>query len=125
MLKTADRWLDLTERTFNFAVHAREAFENGSVQDKKEILVALCSNPLMRNQELIAQAEKWFVRMQEGYKPLAAKYERLELGKKPLNTKQMAALADIRSQWWRWGESNSRPEKSTYMCLRCVGHLKI
>lgn len=40
----ADHWLDLTEWTFNFAANAREAFEHGSVQDKKEILMALCSN---------------------------------------------------------------------------------
>lgn len=58
----------------------------------------LCSG--IGSQKLIIEAEKWFVRMQEGYKPLKIEYDRLELAKKPLNKAQKDALASLRTQWW-------------------------
>ena len=70
-------------------------------EDKKEILVALCSNPLMKDQKLILEAEKWFVRIHKDYLPLKSEYDRLELGKKPLTKAQKDALASLRSQWRR------------------------
>jgi len=102
----ADRWLDLTERTFNFATYAKDAFEAGTPQDKKEILVALCSNPVIKDKRLIIQAEKWFVKVKSDYEVLKAQYDRLELTKKPLTKAQEEALAYIKTQWWRCGESN-------------------
>ena len=104
----ADRWLELTEKTFNFATHAKEAFEVGTLQEKKEILIALCSNPLIKDKRLIIQAEKWFVKVKSDYDALKGQYDRLELAKKPLTKTQKDALASLRSQWWRWAESNRR-----------------
>lgn len=102
----AEKWLELTERTFNFATYARTSFINGDTQTKKEILTALCSNPLMNNQKLLVSAENWFVRIKNDYEPLKQEYERLELGKEPMNKRQTAALATIRSRWWKCRESN-------------------
>jgi len=96
----ADRWLDLTERTFNFAAQAAEAFEIGSLQDKKEILVALCSNPVIKDKILIIQAEKWFVKVKSDCDLLKEQYERLELTKKPLNAGQKEALEALRLRLW-------------------------
>ncbi|MEI7463241.1 MAG: recombinase family protein, partial [Candidatus Taylorbacteria bacterium] len=103
----ADRWLDLTERTFNFATYAKEAFEIGTLQDKKEILIALCSNPVIKDKRLIIQAEKWFVKVKDDYTALKEQYDRLELAKKPLTGAQKEALEHLRTQWWRWAESAS------------------
>ncbi|TSD01069.1 MAG: resolvase domain-containing protein [Parcubacteria group bacterium Greene1014_15] len=108
----AEQCLELTEQTFNFATYARHAFVNGSIQDKKEILSALCSNPLLNNRKLFITAEKWFVRVREGYIPLKAEYDRLELGKEGLTKAQKDACASLRTQWWRWGESNPRANET-------------
>ena len=107
----ADRWLDLTERTFNFAGNAKAAFEAGTLQEKKEILMALCSNPLIKDKRLIIQAEKWFVKVKSDYDALKQQYDRLELARNGLTKAQKDALASLRTQWWRWRESNPRPRR--------------
>ncbi len=106
----ADKWLELTEKTFNFATYARKAFMVGDSQTKREILAALCLNPLMNNKNLLIDAEKWFVKIRKDYLPLKEQYERFELAKKPLNKEQTAVLEAVRSQWWRWRELNPRPD---------------
>lgn len=108
----ADRWLDLTERTFNFAAYAPIAFEAGTLQEKKEILVALCSNPVINDKRLIIHAEKWFTKVKDDHTALKEQYERLELNKEALTKPQKEALEYLRSQWWRWAELNRRAHDS-------------
>jgi hypothetical protein len=36
-----DNWLELTEKTFDFATQARATFTNGDIQTKKQILLGL------------------------------------------------------------------------------------
>ena len=43
----AEKWLELTEQTFDFATHARKAFVEGDMQTKREIIVALGKNPII------------------------------------------------------------------------------
>ena len=81
----AEKWLELTEKTFNFATYARVKFNNGTLEEKKEILSALGSNPIIKDQKLAIQAYEWFEVIKNGYKPLEAEYKRLELNKLPLN----------------------------------------
>ena len=114
----ADRWLDLTERTFNFAVHASSAFEVGTAQEKKEILVALCSNPVIKDKILIIKAEKWFVKVKNDCDLLKEQYERLELTKKPLNPSQKEGLEALRKRLWKWRELNSRANEVDWTNLR-------
>ena len=108
----ADSWLELTEQTFNFAADAIATFKNGTKQEKRQILNAFFDNPVLNNGKLILSARRWFVVMQEGYKPLVEKYNRLELEKHvSYNNLQL-----IRERWWRWRESNPRP-KCSLMCF--------
>lgn len=44
----AERWLELTEKTFNFATYVRSAFINGGLELKKEILMSLGYNPTIK-----------------------------------------------------------------------------
>ena len=37
----AEKWLELTERTFNFAIYAQINFNKGDLKTKKEVLIAL------------------------------------------------------------------------------------
>lgn len=95
----ADRWLELTERTFNFATYAHSAFLDGSPEAKKEILIALGSNPLLKGKNLSILTHKWFTRIQKDYPALHAEYDRLELAKHPLNKAQNQALDLVRTGW--------------------------
>ncbi|MFH0968989.1 MAG: recombinase family protein [Patescibacteria group bacterium] len=95
----ADKWLELTERTFNFATYASINFNKGTIEEKKEILSALCSNPIIKDQKLAIQAEEWFQVMNDGYKPLEAEYLRLELNKTPLNKVKSEQLHSLITRW--------------------------
>lgn len=48
----ADRWLELSQKTFNFACQARYKFQTGSLIEKKEILQAIGSNFTLFNKTL-------------------------------------------------------------------------
>lgn len=104
----ADHWLELTERTFNFATYAHKAFLDGSVEAKKEILIALGSNPLLKDKNLSILTNKWFKRIQKDYPALHAEYDRLELAKHPLNKAQNRALDAVRTGWGARRESDPR-----------------
>ena len=95
----ADEWLELTERTFNFATYAHKVFLDGGIEDKKEILVALGSNPVLKDKILSISTNKWFKRIQQDYPTLLAQYERLELHKAPISKAQNRALDAVRTGW--------------------------
>ena len=95
----ADRWLELTERTFTFATYAHKAFLYGPLETKKEIAVALGSYPLLKDKNLSISTNKWFNRVQKEYPVMIAEYQRFGLGELPMNTKQKDALASICMRW--------------------------
>ena len=95
----AEKWLELTERTFNFTAYARTSFNNGTLEQKKEILAALGSNPIIKDQELIIQAYEWFQVIKDRYEPLKAEYTRLELNKLPLSKAKSKALTSLITTW--------------------------
>lgn len=95
----AEKWLELTEKTFNFATYARIKFNKGTLEQKKEILATLGSNPIIKDQQLLIQAHKWFQIIKDGYKPLEAEYARLELNKLPLNKAKREALTSLIATW--------------------------
>ena len=45
-----NKWVELTEKTFNLAVHARYWFANGDTRTKKQILVNLSQNLILKDQ---------------------------------------------------------------------------
>lgn len=91
----AEKWLELTERTFNFACYARKAFMDGDIQTKKEILVALGLNPTIINKRAFIEANKWFIHIKKGVIPLIQEFRRFELDKR-LNHNAKLTLDDIR-----------------------------
>lgn len=95
----AEDWLELTERTFNFATYAQIRFNKGTIEQKKEILSALCSNPIIKDQKLVIQAEEWFQCIKDGYDPLLKEYQGLELNKLPLNKAKREALTSLIATW--------------------------
>lgn len=95
-----ERWLDLSESTFNFAAYARKAFVVGTLEQKKEILVALGQNPTITDKKLSIEGSDWLVPIGEKYPELEAEYERLELTREPITAMQKEALSSLRLRWW-------------------------
>ncbi len=96
----AEKWLELTERTFNFATYARHRFySTDDLKVKKEILAALGETPIIKDKILKVQPYEWFKVIEEEYPPLEEKYRGLELDKNDQNEAKQEALTAIRTQW--------------------------
>jgi hypothetical protein len=93
----AERRLELTEKTFNFATYARSAFINGGLELKKEILMFLGYNPQIKAGKLYLEIMEWFAPIKKEALALQLAYQRLELNKKPVTKTQTAVLATIRA----------------------------
>lgn len=104
----AEKWLELTERTFNVATYAGQRFLSGGLELKKEILLTLGAYPLIRERKLVLEPYEWFIPIKNDYPPLEEAYLRLELGKTGQNRHKMEALTSIRTQWRGQGDLNPR-----------------
>lgn len=106
----AEKWLELTEKTFSFATYARKAFITAKgkkgLELKKEILLALGKTPIIKDQKLTIEPNEWFAEIQNGYPALEKKYLGLEPEKVLVNTRRNEALASIRTDWLRDQGSN-------------------
>lgn len=56
-----EKWLDLSEKTFDFARTARDRFAKGDCEAKKEILAALGANLILKDKMLSIQALEPFL----------------------------------------------------------------
>lgn len=101
----ADKWLELTEKTFNFAAYARKAFLTAEgkrgLELKKEILMAIGKTPIIKDKKLTIEPDEWFVPIKNDYPALKAEYIRLEPAKTPMNKTKTEALASVRTRWLR------------------------
>lgn len=106
----AEKWLELTEKTFNFATYARKAFlmakGKAGLELKKEILLALGKTPIIKDEKLLIEPNDWFIPINNGYPTLEKKYAELELNKKPVTSAQIEAFSAIRAQWLPGLDSN-------------------
>ena len=96
----AKEWLELTEKTFDFATYARVHFKNGDLETKKQILRTIGTEYTLRDKVLEIKPKEWLVPIKEGYPALEEKYYALELDKTPINKEQNKAFALLRSQWF-------------------------
>lgn len=96
------------EKTFNFATYAHEAFLNGGLELKKNILMAFGINPQIKAGTLTIEPMKWFIPIKNEAPALQKEYQRLELNKNPVTKAQSEALAAIRTQWRRQWDLNPR-----------------
>ncbi len=65
LAKRADEWLELSQKTFNFACYARLRFQHGSLHEKKEILATIGSNFILKDKILSLTVPKPFIAIQE------------------------------------------------------------
>ncbi len=95
----ANNWLELTEKTFEFATYARVHFINGDLETKKKILAGLGSNFLLKDRKLFIQGNKWLQPIKQGYPVLEKEYQRLELDKTCLNKTKTESLTSVITRW--------------------------
>ncbi len=92
----ADKWLELTEKTFYFAAYARKAFINAKgekgLELKKEILMALGKTPIIKDRKLIIEPNEWFVPIKNDYPAFEAEFLGLEPAKTLVNTSKNRAF---------------------------------
>jgi len=103
----AEKWLELTEKTFTFATYARMAFLRANkmgkagLELKKEILLTLGKTPIIKEEKLIIEPNDWLIPIKNGYPALEAEYLRLEPTKIGQNKAKTEALASVRARWLR------------------------
>ena len=102
----AEKWLELTEKTFNFATYARKAFITGGLELKKEILLALGKTPIIKGGKLFIEPNEWLKPIKNDYPELQAEYLRLEPTKIPMNKARTEALTSVRARWQGHQDSN-------------------
>jgi len=101
----AEKWLELTEKTFNYATYARAAFLKASemgragLELKKEILMAIGKTPIMKDKTLTIEPNEWLVPIKNEYPALEAEYLRLEPTKMPMDKAKTEALTSVRAHW--------------------------
>src|SRR3989344_2567819 len=103
----AEKWLELTEKTFNFACYARKEFLLGGLNTKREIFAALGGNFLVKDKKVSIEASEWLVPIEKAYPELEAEYKRLELDKNLSAELRNAAFAQIILDWGAYRESDS------------------
>ena len=62
------KWLELSEKTFNFCCYARYWFNKGSTEDKKIILSTIGLNLVLKDKKLSIEPEELFPIVQNGVK---------------------------------------------------------
>ncbi len=95
----AGKWLELTEKTFNFACYARKEFILGDLRKKREIFSALGCNFSIKDRKLYITPNEWFVPIEKAYPKLKAEFNRLELDEMLDNKKKNERLAHLILEW--------------------------
>lgn len=98
----AENWLDLAERAFQFATNARKAFIAGDIQMKKEILMALGSNPTIKDGKLNIQANEWLKPITEWSSAFENEIQRLEPNNLPIYKAQTEAFTSASAPKGGW-----------------------
>ena len=97
----AEKWLELTEKVFNFACYARKEFITGGLDKKKEIFSALGQNFSLKDKKLYITPNEWFIPVEKAYPALEAEYKRVELDKNLTTEARNTALASLILDWGR------------------------
>lgn len=102
----ADKWLELTEKTFTFACYARKEFLLGGLDKKREIYSALGQNFSVRDKKVHIIPNEWFVPIEKAYPALEAEYNRLELDEMLDIPTRNERFAQLILSWGAYRESN-------------------
>ena len=97
-----EQWTQIVEQTFIFACHAWEWFVHGTLEEKRQILMAVGSNLTLTDKILRIDAKKPFVVLGEGLKTLQNALPLFEPPQHGIAKPQNAATQTHRPLWWTW-----------------------
>lgn len=109
----ATKWRELAERAFIFANEAKQRFATGSLEDKREILVALGSNLVLKDRILRIQLEEPFRFIEEGLQGLQPTTRRFEPQETRVTANENNGREAVVLRWQTKGDSNPRSLSST------------
>ena len=104
-----NEWLELSEKTFNFATYARYWFEKGDYEAKTGILRALGQNFVLEGGTLRIDLKKPFLVVKEGLESMGlekGRFELAEMAKTGLKNGKNSRLATVFSRWGGQRELN-------------------
>lgn len=105
----SDKWLTITEKTFDFATTALERFQNGDPDTRREIFTTLGNLFTLKDQKLTIEPCEWFVPIQKQYPQLERAFIEVRTNNKLSAKERIAAFTAIRLSWLRGRDSNPRP----------------
>jgi DNA invertase Pin-like site-specific DNA recombinase len=95
----ADHWRDLAERAFIFANEAKARFANGALEEKREILLALGSNLVLKGRILRIQLETPLLFIEEGLQRLGSENSPFEPRVRRITTNENSGREAARLTW--------------------------
>ena len=101
-----NNWLELSERTFEFARYARYWFANGDAKAKTQILATLGSNITVKDKELVIDSQKSFFLIEKGLQEVQEVAKRLEPTKSIDELLQSGVVEPLRIAWLGGRESD-------------------
>ena len=101
-----NKWLELSEKTFNFACYARYWFANGDLKTRTQILGALGQNLIIQGKKLVIQGYYPFFLIETAKLEMEKYSEALEPAKK-VELSALSALPERVSSTWLPGRDSN------------------
>lgn len=97
--RRAKEWQELAEKTFHLATYAHKEFIFGDLQKKKEILLSLGQNFIIKDKKLLIEANEWLQPIEKGYPVLEKEYTKVRTNKNLSTEAKTEALTSVITQW--------------------------
>jgi len=97
--RRADEWLELTEKTFNFAVYAKKNFTEGDYETKTGILRALGSEFILKDGQINITFRKQYQLIEKSLEMTSAENAMLEPTEFASNKAKTAHLEAVSANW--------------------------
>lgn len=104
----ADNWLEVTEKAFDFASKAQEAFKKGDLETKKDILKALGENFVLDKGKLEFDSSEWLEAISNHAQKVQKSKAWLELRSIPANKAKSMLGSSKNIEWGGQRELNPR-----------------
>lgn len=96
-------WYEVMESTINTLTNVTEKFVNGAISDKREILLAIGQNPILKDNKLSITPNKWLKPVSRELKDIKCELQKVRTG--PLQIQKTSEEA-IMSKWCTRQDSN-------------------
>ncbi len=90
--KEIEQWVELSEKTFNFARYARTWFAKGDMDTKRAVFACIGSDLILKDQKIAITLRKPFKFIFDGLNLASKELERLEPLNEPMNTRKFATF---------------------------------